>query len=300
MFRKPVAAALSLVLAVSLCPTPGFADEGGCELAAGGTIAAQAATKTVWVRSQIGATTVKTYSGNLKIPATKYTYNKNGLVTKVASCWLTFDSKLGTLTTSYKYNSKGLLTKKTVTRKSDRETTKETTTCIYNSSNQLAKTKRTTNTTYDKDITSTYQYDEQGRISKKIVMNENNAVNDGVKNRVVRSKYTYSYNDAGRITQQKVDEDYNNGSKWISWGSSQTAYSYDGQGNVKSVKGAYDTTTYSYSYKSGLASTQKIKRSGGTETYKYQYKKLSVPAKYAGLVQQQQSDLLNPSATGLY
>lgn len=254
------AAAAALALACGLCPGTASADQlqAGQVGAQDSALSTQAATKTVYV---ITSTTETANWGIESKVTSKYTYNKNGLMTK----WASTSNMDGKTTTSYTYNGTVLKGKK----KTNGDYT-ETVTYTANKNGKITKAVDVSLQPYAKikrTFTAKYKSGKVNKISWKTVLNDESPTNDA---------YTYKYKN-GRVVLR-------------TWDNSKVAYAYDSKGNLNSIGGSKYKNTYN-------AKKQLTKTSQSATGYKYsktyKYKAIKVKASVADKVQAQQWALIN-------
>ena len=213
-----------------------------------------------------------------------YTYTNNGLI-----------KKCGSVLSTYKYTYSGTqLTKLTETPLEGYESIgKSTYKYTYDKKNRVKKYVETTvNEDGSKTIeTSTFGYDSKGRIKT------NKIVYSGTIDNTVTYKYTY--NSKSQLTKISVISENSN--------DTSMTYTYDSKGQVKKEVMAYTsdgtayevTTTSTYTYDKNGNVKKKVSETSysdtsvptSTNTYTYTYKKISVPAKKAALVKEQQKKI---------
>ena len=210
-------------------------------------------------------------------------------------------SKIGDMECTY--NSKGLL--------AQRKNASTTITFKYSGSNIKSYTSKFEHGRSKSTTTGKLTYDKKGRPAKLVEKNANGSATD-----------TYTYNKAGNVkkyTHQASGQGmitykcaYDADGRMIKRNASggdktKTSYEYDENGNMKSATFQYGSRGYTFeyanTYKKGRMTkkTTKITSLGSySTTASYSYKKITVPAKYAQAVADQQWALLNPQVSFSY
>lgn len=188
-----------------------------------------------------------------------YTYNKNGLITKIDE---------GGSAVTYKYDSKKRIKK-----------------CDYTGAPGTIR-----------HSTVTYSYDKKGRIYK--LNSEGSHLSNTYcftysydkNNKVVKviedfsghgADSKYSYNKSKQIIKKTS-------------GNSIYNYAYDKRGNLKSVKNTYSSTEYTNKYNKNKCLIKRTTSTGNTKKVcTFKYKKIKVDKKYVKQIKEQQWALLN-------
>ena len=256
-------AAVAVALACGLCPGSASA----AQLQAGdanvqdSALSAQAATKTVYVITDTNETADW---GLVSKTTTKYTYGKNGLMTKSVSS----NNMDGKTTTTYSYNGAVLKNKKMAYSGGS-----NTVAYTANKNGKITKAVAVMpqpNGKITRTYTAKYKSGNINKISWKEVFEM-----DG-EEAVFNDACTYTYKN-GRVASRTM------------YGS-KTTYVYDAKGNLKNIGGSKYNNKYN-AKKQLVKTTQSETGFKYTKTYKY--KAIKVKASIADKVQAQQWSLIN-------
>ena len=191
---------------------------------------------------------------------------------------------------NYSYNKNGLLIKE----KQDGHTL----TIKYDAKNRIKSCKSDTTGTL-RHSTITYSYDKKGRLSK-IDSQGSHGSNT--------YSYTYYYNKNDLVTKETADYGgaptygtfkYNKKKQMTNntIGGSSSDFTYDKNGNLKSVKTSYNLLKYDNKYDKQKNLIKRVTGiSGNKQTCTFKYKKIKVDEKYAKQIKEQQYALLNSDA----
>ena len=257
--KKALAAFIALVFTVSLCPSVAFAS------LSAGTVETQGE-KTVSVK--VLSKTVLT--GTSTKESCKYSYDKNGMLTKLAG-----DNITG------KYTYTGTKVKKYV---EDQGSNRRTVALSYDKKGRVSKQSEKHQMSYGSyAYVYAYKYDSKNRVKSSTKKWE-----DGTS-----TSSKYAYDGKNRIKKVAIKEGTNDVAVKLNYNKNGdlTEYYYD------SRLGYDQYYNYKYAYKNGDASKCSIETyRHGSYTKTFAYKTISVPKSMAAKVKHQQWELVNTLA----
>ena len=231
------------------------------------SLATQAAKKTVYLRTKMKSSS----------STTKYSYNKKGLITKIAG---------NNDTWTFKYSGAKMVSATHKTKYSAATNTVKFT-LKYDSKNHVKKiTSKGSNNT--DNYIETFTYNSKGQVKKMVKKNTSSGTTD---------TYKYAYNSKGRVVKTTSPI-------------GTTTIKYDGKGYPKSASvvppagyyGIHRHFGYSNSYNSkGLVSKIASTMNGysGTLTTTFAYAKKKVAKNYASVAKAQQRALLTTTPNSI-
>ena len=274
IMKRITAAAMTAVLAVSLCPAPALAN--GALAATGAketqtVVATQGkkkATKKVYVLKSFGRTSG--FSSDVV-----YKYKSNGLL-EASTTHSEQDGE--SYRTKYGYNKKGYVTSESIFTKDDGETTwkKGETTSITRNAKGLPK-KKIVQRGHTVDVTA-FTIKSGRVVAEKTTHKYSNGTSE-------TDTAAYTYDTHGRV--KSVDQ-----TKYNQTSRHRYNYYYDKRGNYVKYEREYGTYQLALTYNSKKLLTKRDNPDGDV-AFTYRYKAMKVPASMVGKVKAQQWSLLN-------
>lgn len=261
--KLALATSMAITLTCGMCPGLASAAqlEAGQPSALDSTIATHAATKTVYVITSSAETLWAPEGDIAPVITEKYTYNKNGLVTKRVN---TNNIQGGKVTTTFSYNGTTLKNKR---GKQDNLVSNVT----YTANKRGLITKavlKTSRLNGDKSASTRTAKYKSGKISK-IIIKSSQASGE---TRTSQAAFTYKN---GRVVTRVS-------------GTSRLIYAYDAKGNLKLVGGGQYKNTYN-----AKKLLSKVSEVGDMSKKTFKYKAIKVKASIADKVKAQQWAIIN-------
>ncbi|MBR6403466.1 MAG: hypothetical protein IKS48_08810 [Eubacterium sp.] len=211
----------------------------------------------------------------------KYSYNKNGFVSKMVVDNNIKNGDRLKYTFSYTYKN-GLVTGYSLNANEGGKISKAKATYTYDSKKRLKKV--VTKGSKGFNSTVTYAYDKNNNISKMTEVYPELNTN---------TTYTYKYNKKNQVTKQTV--------KWSATETATYTYKYDKKGTIIEVKSttnyngdifrSTNKRTITYNSK-GLVTKIVQKDEYDTSTAKYKYKKIKINKKFKKEIEKNQKDMM--------